>query len=111
MNHDRYAIIYDSKYDSDDNASNGSSTTTAPISSSSSTYSTFPKVYQNCYYNKYHEGILEIAKGFVKIMTNQLVDKTMVAAVKEQWSYYLIVSQIAIALTLFPGAIEKIRSS
>jgi hypothetical protein len=30
------------------------------------------------------KGLLEIAKGFVKIMTNQLVDKTMVAAVKEQ---------------------------
>ena len=85
MNPDRYAIIYDSKYDSDDNASNGSSTITAPIlSSSNSTYSTFPKAYQNYYYNKYHEGILEIAKGFVKIMTNQLVDKIMVAAVKEQ---------------------------
>ena len=112
MNPDRYAIIYDSKYDSDDNASNGSSTITAPIlSSSNSTYSTFPKAYQNYYYNKYHEGILEIAKGFVKIMTNQLVDKIMVAAVKEQWSCYIIVSQIAIALTLFPGAIEKIRSS
>jgi DNA-binding CsgD family transcriptional regulator len=83
MNPDRYAIIYNSKYDSDDNVSN-SSTTTAPISSSSSTYSTFPKAYQNYYYNKYHEGILEIAKGFVKILTNQQVDKTMVAAVAKE---------------------------
>jgi chorismate mutase len=83
MNPDRYAVIYDSKYDRDDNASNGdSSTITAPISSSSSTYSTFPKAYQNRCYNEYHEGILEIAKGFVKILTNQLVDKTMVAAVQ-----------------------------
>ena len=83
MNPDRYAVIYDSKYDSDDNVSNSSSTTTAPVSSSRSTYSTFPKAYQNYYYNEYHEGFLEIAKGFVKIMTNQLVDKTMVAAVQD----------------------------
>jgi predicted nuclease with TOPRIM domain len=42
INPDRYTVIYDSKYDSDDNVSN-SSTTTAPISSSSSTHSTSPK--------------------------------------------------------------------
>jgi hypothetical protein len=83
MNPDRYAVIYDSKYDSDDNVSN-TSTTTAPISSSSSTYSTFPKAYQNHYYNEYHEGILEIANSFLKILTNQIVDKTLVAAVKEK---------------------------
>jgi chorismate mutase len=81
MNPDRYKIIYDSKYDSDDNLSNSSSTT-IPISSSSSTSSTFPKANQNHYYNKYHEGIIELAKGFLKIMTNQLVDNTMVAAVQ-----------------------------
>jgi hypothetical protein len=46
--------------------------------------STSTKPYQNYYYNKYHEGILEIAKGFLKILLNQLVDKTMVAAVKEK---------------------------
>jgi hypothetical protein len=40
MNPDRYAIIYDSKYDSDDNVHNSSSTTTtAPILSSCSTSS------------------------------------------------------------------------
>jgi hypothetical protein len=39
MNPDRYAVIYDSKYDRDDSVSNSSSTTTAPILSSSSTYS------------------------------------------------------------------------
>jgi hypothetical protein len=78
-------IIWACKYDSDDNVSNGSSTTTVPISSSSSSYSTFPKAYQNYYYNKYHEGILELAKGFLNILLNQLVDKTMVvAAVKEK---------------------------
>jgi predicted oxidoreductase len=68
MNPDRYKIIYNSKYDSDDNVST----------------STFTKP-QDYYYNKYHEGILELAKGFMKILLNQLVDKTMVAAVvKEQ---------------------------
>jgi hypothetical protein len=39
---------------------------------------------QNRYYNQYHEWILELAKGFLKILLNQLVDKTMVAAVKEK---------------------------
>jgi len=63
---------------------NGSSIITAPVSSCSSTYSTSPKAYQNYYYNKYHEGILEISKGFMKILTNQIVDKTMVAVVKEK---------------------------
>jgi hypothetical protein len=83
MNPDRYAIIYDSKYDSDDNVYNGS-TTTVPISSSSSTHSTFPKAYQNYYYNNYHEGIVELAKGFLNILLSKLVDKTMIAAVKEK---------------------------
>jgi hypothetical protein len=50
-----------------------------PYSSSSSPY---PKPYQNYYYNEYHEGILEIAKTFFNSLLNQLVDKTMVAAVK-----------------------------
>jgi hypothetical protein len=84
MNPERYAIIYDSKHDSDDNVYNSSITATAAVSSSSSSYSTFPKAYQNYYYNKYHEGILEIAKSLLKILTNQLVDKTMVAAVKSE---------------------------
>ena len=83
MNPNRYAVIYNSKYDSDDNVSN-TSTTTAPISSSSSSYSTFPKAYQNYHYNEYHKGILEIANSFLKILTNQIVDKTLVAAVKEK---------------------------
>jgi Mor family transcriptional regulator len=64
MNPDRYAIIYDSKYDSDDNVPT----------------STFTKP-QDYYYNEYHEGLVEIAKGFLNILLNQLVDKTMVAAV------------------------------
>jgi len=65
MNPDRYKIIYDSKYDSDDNVST----------------SAFTKP-QDYYYDKYHEGLVESAKGFLKLLLNQLVDKTMVTAVK-----------------------------
>jgi hypothetical protein len=83
MNPDKYAIIYDSKHDSDDNVYNSSITATAAVSSSSS-YSTFPKVYQNYYYNKYHEGLVELAKGFLNILLNHLVDKTIVAAIKRE---------------------------
>jgi hypothetical protein len=43
---------------------------------------TSTKPYQNYYYNKYHEGLLELAKGFLKLLLNQLLDKTMVTAVK-----------------------------
>ena len=68
MNPDRYAVIYDSKYDNNDNVST----------------STFTKP-QNYYYDdKYHEGVIELAKGFFNILSSQLVDNTMVAAVKEQ---------------------------
>jgi hypothetical protein len=35
-------------------------------------------------YNEYNAGILEIANSLLKILSNQLVDKTMVAAVKEK---------------------------
>ena len=83
MNPGRYAVIYDSKYDSDDNVSNSISTTNIAISSSHSTCSTSTKPYQNYYYNEYREGILEIAKGFLKILSSQLVDNTMVAAVQD----------------------------
>jgi hypothetical protein len=38
-------------------------------------------LYQNRYYNEYHEGLLEIAKTFLNILLNQIVDKTMVTAV------------------------------
>ena len=65
MNPDKYAVIYDSKYDSNDNVST----------------STFTKP-QNHYYDKYHEGLVELAKGFFNILSSQLVDNTMVAAVK-----------------------------
>jgi hypothetical protein len=36
------------------------------------------------YYNEYHEGLVEMAKGFLNILSSQLVDKTTVAAVKGQ---------------------------
>jgi chorismate mutase len=84
MNPDKYAIIYNIKYDSDDNVYNSSSTTNVPISSFSSTCSTSTKPYQNYYYDKYHEGLVELAKGFFNISLNQIADKTMVAAVKGQ---------------------------
>jgi hypothetical protein len=74
MNPYRYAIIYNSKYDNNDNVADISIGTAAVISP--------PKPNQNHYYNEYHEGILEIAKGFLNILLNQLVDKMMVAAVK-----------------------------
>ena len=56
--------------------------TVAAIASSLSTSTSTTKPHQNHYYNEYHEGLLEIAKGFLKILLNQLVDKTMVASVK-----------------------------
>jgi hypothetical protein len=82
LNPDRYAVIYNTKYDNNDS---GSSTAVVevPYSSSSSSSSPYPKPYQNYYYNEYHEGILEIAKTFFNGLLNQLVNKTMVAAVKE----------------------------
>jgi hypothetical protein len=55
--------------------------------SSTTTAATVPYTHtkpQYHYYNEYHEGILEIAKSFLKILLNQLIDKTMVAAMKEQ---------------------------
>jgi chorismate mutase len=81
MNPDRYAIIYNSKYDNNNGIFDSSMGTTAVAISSS--YSS-TKSNQNYYYNEYHEGILEIANSLLKILTNQIVDKTMVAAVKEK---------------------------
>jgi hypothetical protein len=68
MNPDKYAIIYNSKYDNNDNVFE-SITEAAAISSFPHSQST--KVHQNYYYNEYHEGILEIANSFLKILTNQ----------------------------------------
>ena len=46
-------------------------------------YSHFPylKSHQNHYYDEYREGILQLAKTFLNSLSNQVVDKTMVAAV------------------------------
>jgi hypothetical protein len=38
------------------------------------------KLNQNYYYNEYREGIIEIANSLLKILTNRIVDETMVAA-------------------------------
>jgi hypothetical protein len=81
MNPDRYAVIYNSKYDND-NDNVFESITGAVAISSPHFHST--KVHQNYYYNEYHEGILEIANSLLKILLNQVVDKTMVAAVKQE---------------------------
>jgi chromosome segregation ATPase len=86
MNPDRYAIIYNSKYDDhNDNVFDSSKgTTVAALASSlsTSTSTSTTKPLQNHYYNEYHEGLLELAKGFLNSLLNQVVDKTMVAAVK-----------------------------
>jgi chromosome segregation ATPase len=74
MNPDRYPVIYDIKYDNNNSILDNITPST----------STSIKPHQNHYYNVYHEGILEIAKGFLNILLNQVVDKTMVAAVKEK---------------------------
>ena len=79
LNPDRSAIIYDSRYDNNDNILNNNTSTAAAVTYPSSPYS---KPYQNHYYNEYHEGILDIAKTFFNSLLDQLVDKTMVAAVK-----------------------------
>jgi hypothetical protein len=87
MNPDRYAIIYNSKYDNNDNIFDnimGTADSAAISSTSPYTSSTSIMSYQNRYYKEYHEGLLEIAKVFFKGLLNQLVDKTMVAAVKEK---------------------------
>jgi chorismate mutase len=85
MNPDRYAIIYNSKYDNDNSTFDSSmGTTVTAIASSPSTSISTTKPHRNHYYNEYHEGILEIANSLLKILTNQMVNNTMVAAVKEQ---------------------------
>ena len=79
MNPDRYAIIYNAKYDNNDDVFESITRAAAISSSHSST-----KAYQNHYYNEYHEGILETANSLLKILLNQLVDETTVAVVKEK---------------------------
>ena len=80
MNPDGYVVIFNSKYDNNNDGNifeNSNSNTSSAISSSHSS----AKSSQNYYYNEYHEGILEIANSLLKILTNQIADNTMVAAV------------------------------
>jgi hypothetical protein len=84
MNPDRYAVIYNSKYDNNDNVFDSSMGTT--VTAIASSLSTSTSTTQNYYYNEYHEGLVEVTKGFLNILLNQLVDNTMVAAVqKKSW--------------------------
>jgi chorismate mutase len=83
MNPDRYAVIYNSKYDNGNESIFESITGAVAISSSPNLHS---KVNQNYYYNEYREGILEIANSLLKILLNQIVDNTMVATIKENES-------------------------
>ena len=81
MNPDRYAVIYNSRYDNNDG--NIKSSTAAAIPSSPYAYRHSPILQnQNYYYNEYREGILEIANSLLKILTNQIVGNTMVTAIK-----------------------------
>jgi hypothetical protein len=88
MNPDRYAVIYNSNYDNNDSVFDSTSTTSTAISSSHSHSHSHShsstKVHQNYYYNEYREGIIEIANSLLKILLKQMVDNTMVAAVKEK---------------------------
>src|SRR5690349_6489451 len=77
MAHDRYAIIYNTKYDNNVFASNNNNNGTV-----AATLSYSPNLYQNYYYKEYREGIIEIAKTFFNNTLDQIVDKTMVAAEK-----------------------------
>jgi hypothetical protein len=79
MNPDKYNVIYNSKYDDKDSIFSNSTTTSEAVPFTHTSNFTKP---QNYYYNQYHEGILEIAKGFLNSLLNQLVVNTMVAAVK-----------------------------
>jgi hypothetical protein len=83
MNPDRYAVINNSKYD--DNCSIFDSGSNIATAISSSPYTIKPQNHDH-YYDLYREGILEIANSFLKILTNQIVDNTMVAAVQEKES-------------------------
>jgi chorismate mutase len=85
MNPDRYAVIYNSKYDGNEGVFDSSMDTAASAIPSSPFTSTSNKPQNhNHYYDEYREGIIEIANSLLKILTNQIVDKTMVAAVQEK---------------------------
>jgi hypothetical protein len=53
LNPDRYAIIYNNRYDNNDNVLNNNTSTAAAVTYSSS--SPYPKLYQNHYYNEYNQ--------------------------------------------------------
>ena len=85
MNSDMYAIIYNSKYDGTQNVFDGSTTTAAAVPYTHiSTSTQSQNQHQNRYYNEYREGISEIANSLLKMLLNQMVDNTKVAAVKEK---------------------------
>ena len=84
MNPDKYNVIYNSKYDDNCSTFDSGSNMATAISSSPSSSSTTKTQNHNHYSDQYREGILETANSFLKILTNQIVDKTMVAAVEEK---------------------------
>jgi chorismate mutase len=84
MNPDRYAVIYNSKYDDNCNIFDCDGNIATATSSSPSI--TIAPQNDNHYYDQYREGILEIARSFLRILTNQIVDNTMVGAVQEKES-------------------------
>jgi hypothetical protein len=71
---DRYAIIYNSKYDNDGVVFDSMGNIAAAISSSRYASSSSTESQQNYYYNEYHEDILEIANSLLRILLNQMVD-------------------------------------
>jgi hypothetical protein len=79
LNPDRYAVIYNTKYD--DNDSGGTAIVEVPYSSSFSSSSPYLRTPIRTIYNEYHEGLVDIPKTFFNGLLNHLVDKTMVAAI------------------------------
>jgi hypothetical protein len=67
MNPDRYAVIYNSRYDNNNGNIFDSSVSTSAADISSSHSLTKPN--QNYYYNEYHEGIVEIANEYSPILS------------------------------------------
>jgi hypothetical protein len=77
-NPDRYAIIYDSKYDNNDNVS--------VLLKLQLYHPPLIRLLNPLKTTITMNTILEIASSFLKILLKQTVDKTMVAAVKEDKS-------------------------
>ena len=72
MNPDRYAVIYNSKYDNNESVFDNSSGTAVAAAISSSPFTSTSTKPQN----------QDIAKTILNGLLNQLVDKTMVAVIK-----------------------------